>query len=197
MPGSSRTTRTIDWGNSYLVLGGRDELHQLAWKCWMVETMPIFSRKFCLRVPQHHQRLKRAFSDGFRWPPQNNFCKFGSWVGSNRDGNPSVTSQSLGEQRAIGAKWFWKSKYTVVKRLIELWVYRAALGDILPDCWNHFETRSVPIIKQRVYGSVSASVIWQRIVPAEAVLYISGWKIHAIAIVGLITASKSNSRDYR
>jgi phosphoenolpyruvate carboxylase len=52
-------------------------------------TLHYFQEVLFDAIPQLYQRLKHALKDSFKGltPPSNNFCKFGSWVGSDRDGN--------------------------------------------------------------------------------------------------------------
>ncbi len=74
-----------------------DELHQF--KPTVLDevdyTLHYFEEVLFDAVPQLSQRLKQALQGTFPSlkPPRNNFCYFGSWVGSDRDGNPSVTPE--------------------------------------------------------------------------------------------------------
>jgi phosphoenolpyruvate carboxylase len=72
-----------------------DELHQF--KPTVLDevdyTLHYFDEVLFTAVPQLSQRLQQSLKKAFPslQPPQNGFCRFGSWVGGDRDGNPSVT----------------------------------------------------------------------------------------------------------
>lgn len=72
-----------------------DELHQF--KPTVLDevdyTLHYFENVLFDVIPQLSLRLKQSLKSAFPSliPPRNNFCYFGSWVGSDRDGNPSVT----------------------------------------------------------------------------------------------------------
>ena len=72
-----------------------DELHQF--KPSVIDeveySLHYFQEVLFDAIPQLSVRLKQALNNAFPWlsPPRQNFCYFGSWVGADRDGNPSVT----------------------------------------------------------------------------------------------------------
>ena len=72
-----------------------DELHQF--KPSVLDevdyTLHYFDEVLCDALPQLSQRLQQALKANFPRikPPHNTFCRFGSWVGGDRDGNPFVT----------------------------------------------------------------------------------------------------------
>ena len=74
-----------------------DELHQF--KPSVLDevdfTLHYFDVVLFDTIPKLYQRICRALDGTFPQlrPPAHNFCRFGSWVGSDRDGNPSVTPQ--------------------------------------------------------------------------------------------------------
>ncbi|WP_026731590.1 phosphoenolpyruvate carboxylase [Fischerella sp. PCC 9605] len=92
-------------------------------------------------IPQLYKRFKYALASTFPWlePPSKNFCKFGSWVGADRDGNPSVTPeitwQTACYQRNIVIERYIQS----VKRLINLLSVSLHWSDVLPDLLESLE----------------------------------------------------------
>ena len=72
-----------------------DELHQF--KPTVLDevdyALHYFQQVLFDAMPQLQERLKTALSASYPdvVPPGDAFCTFGSWVGSDRDGNPSVT----------------------------------------------------------------------------------------------------------
>jgi phosphoenolpyruvate carboxylase len=94
-----------------------DELHQF--KPTVIDevdyTLHYFEEVLFDAIPLLSQRLSLALKQSFPHlkPPSNRFCRFGSWVGSDRDGNPSVTPKVTWEtacyQRGIVLKKYIKS----------------------------------------------------------------------------------------
>jgi phosphoenolpyruvate carboxylase len=94
-----------------------DELHQF--KPTVLDevdyTLHYFEEVLFDAIPKLSQRLNLALKQSFPHltPPSNRFCRFGSWVGSDRDGNPSVTPkitwQTACYQRGIVLKKYIKS----------------------------------------------------------------------------------------
>ena len=74
-----------------------DELHQF--KPSVLDevdyTLHYFEVVLFDALPQLYQRFERALKGTFPTlrPPRIDFCRFGSWVGADRDGNPSVTPE--------------------------------------------------------------------------------------------------------
>ncbi|WP_199248065.1 phosphoenolpyruvate carboxylase [[Phormidium] sp. ETS-05] len=74
-----------------------DELHQF--KPTVLDevdyALHYFTEVLFDTVPQLYLQLKKSLQASFPYlrPPRYNFCKFGSWVGADRDGNPSCTSE--------------------------------------------------------------------------------------------------------
>jgi len=74
-----------------------DELHQF--KPSVLDevdyALHYFQQVLFDAMPQLRQRIRRALASSYPdvQPPRDAFCTFGSWVGSDRDGNPSVTPE--------------------------------------------------------------------------------------------------------
>ncbi|MFM7086239.1 MAG: phosphoenolpyruvate carboxylase [Cyanobium sp.] len=74
-----------------------DELHQF--KPTVINevdyALHYFQQVLFEAMPQLRRRIRAALADSYPdvVPPRDAFCTFGSWVGSDRDGNPSVTPE--------------------------------------------------------------------------------------------------------
>ncbi len=74
-----------------------DELHQF--KPSVINevdyALHYFQQVLFNAMPQLRQRMRAALASSYPdvVPPRDSFCTFGSWVGSDRDGNPSVTPE--------------------------------------------------------------------------------------------------------
>ncbi len=94
-----------------------DELHQFKPKVLdeVDYSLHYFQEVLFDVIPQLAARLKQSLNASFPnlVAPTHNFCYFGSWVGSDRDGNPFVTPQVTWEtacyQRSIVIEKYLKS----------------------------------------------------------------------------------------
>lgn len=120
-----------------------DELHQF--KPTVLDevdyTLHYFQEVLFDAIPQLYQRFKQAMRISFpdMKPPSYNFCKFGSWVGSDRDGNPSVTPQ-ITWQTACYQRGMVLEKYIhSVRRLTDLLSLSLHWSDVLPNLLESLE----------------------------------------------------------
>ncbi|QYX32612.1 phosphoenolpyruvate carboxylase [Sphaerospermopsis torques-reginae] len=92
-------------------------------------------------IPQLYKRLKYSLKQTFPWlePPSKNFCSFGSWVGSDRDGNPSVTPEVTWKTACYQRKMVLERYIQSVKQLIELLSVSMHWSDVLPDLLESLE----------------------------------------------------------
>ncbi|MEH2183393.1 phosphoenolpyruvate carboxylase [Nostoc sp.] len=92
-------------------------------------------------IPQLYKRFKHTLSNTFPWlePPSKNFCSFGSWVGADRDGNPSVTPEITWKTACYQRKMVIGRYIQSVKNLIELLSVSMHWSDVLPDLLESLE----------------------------------------------------------
>jgi phosphoenolpyruvate carboxylase len=120
-----------------------DELHQF--KPTVLDevdyALHYFQQVLFDAIPLLYQRFQQAMKGSFpgMQPPRYHFCKFGSWVGSDRDGNPSVTPQ-VTWQTACYQRGLVLDKYLQsVRKLIELLSLSLHWSDVLPDLLESLE----------------------------------------------------------
>ncbi len=73
-------------------------------------------------IPQLYHRLSQHLKQAFPQltPPRYNFCKFGSWVGSDRDGNPAVTPEITWQTSCYQRNLVLEKYIEAIKKLIDL-----------------------------------------------------------------------------
>lgn len=120
-----------------------DELHQF--KPTVLDevdyTLHYFQEVLFDAIPQLYQRIKRALNATFPRlrPPRHNFCKFGSWVGSDRDGNPSVTPQVTWQTACYQRNVVLEKYAHSLRRLTSLLSLSLHWSDVLPDLLESLE----------------------------------------------------------
>lgn len=120
-----------------------DELHQF--KPTVLDeveyALHYFQEVLFNEIPQLHQRFKHALSSSFPRlnAPKHDFCKFGSWVGADRDGNPSVTSQVTWQTACYQRQMVLEKYIQSVKHLITLLSLSLHWSDVLPELLESLE----------------------------------------------------------
>jgi phosphoenolpyruvate carboxylase len=120
-----------------------DELHQF--KPTVLDevdyTLHYFQEVLFDAIPQLYQRFCRALHGTFPRlrPPSYNFCKFGSWVGSDRDGNPSVTPEITWKTACYQRNLVIEKYLGSVKHLTNLLSLSLHWSDVLPDLLESLE----------------------------------------------------------
>jgi phosphoenolpyruvate carboxylase len=120
-----------------------DELHQF--KPTVLDevdyTLHYFQEVLFDVIPQLYQRFRRALHSTYPrlHPPSYNFCKFGSWVGSDRDGNPSVTPEITWKTACYQRNLVLDKYIGSIKQLINLLSLSLHWSDVLPDLLESLE----------------------------------------------------------
>ncbi|MGF1478134.1 MAG: phosphoenolpyruvate carboxylase [Cyanophyceae cyanobacterium] len=120
-----------------------DELHQF--KPTVLDevdyALHYFETVLFEAVPQLSVRLKQALKQSFPSlrPPHNQFCQFGSWVGADRDGNPSVTPQVTWKTACYQRNLVLEKYLYSVRQLITLLSLSLHWSDVLPELLDSLE----------------------------------------------------------
>ena len=120
-----------------------DELHQF--KPTVLDevdyTLHYFQEVLFDAIPQLYQRLKASVESTFPHlhPPKHDFCKFGSWVGSDRDGNPSVTPAVTWETASYQRDLVLEKYIQSVRNLINILSPSLHWSDVLPELLESLE----------------------------------------------------------
>ncbi|MBF2078641.1 MAG: phosphoenolpyruvate carboxylase, partial [Synechococcales cyanobacterium T60_A2020_003] len=120
-----------------------DELHQF--KPTVLDevdyTLHYFNEVLFDIVPHLYHRFERALHSTFPRlrPPRPDFCKFGSWVGSDRDGNPSVTPEVTWKTACYQRSLVLQKYIQSVKNLTQLLSMSLHWSDVLPELLESLE----------------------------------------------------------
>ncbi|HLP90464.1 MAG TPA: phosphoenolpyruvate carboxylase, partial [Nostocaceae cyanobacterium] len=92
-------------------------------------------------IPELYKRFTYSLKQTFPWlePPSKDFCSFGSWVGSDRDGNPSVTPEVTWKTACYQRKMVLERYIWSVRKLIDLLSVSMHWSDVLPDLLESLE----------------------------------------------------------
>ncbi len=120
-----------------------DELHQFKPKVIdeVDYALHYFQEVLFDVIPQLYQRCRDALQSLSVEldPPHRNFCNFGSWVGSDRDGNPSVTPQVTWETACYQRSIVLKKYVAAVHHLQSFLSQSLHWSEVLPEVLESLE----------------------------------------------------------
>ncbi len=98
-------------------------------------TLHYFQEVLFDAIPVLYDRLERVLKHTFPSlrPPRCNFFRFGSWVGSDRDGNPSVTPDMTWQTACYQRRLVLDKYLTSIDQLSRLLSLSQYLSDVSPD----------------------------------------------------------------
>lgn len=120
-----------------------DELHQF--KPTVLDevdyTLHYFQEVLFEVIPQLYHRFRGALQTTFPGlnPPSYKFLQFGSWVGADRDGNPSVTPQITWKTACYQRNLVLEKYIQSVKHLINLLSLSLHWSDVMPELLESLE----------------------------------------------------------
>lgn len=120
-----------------------DELHQF--KPAVLDevdfALHFFKEVLFESIPQLSRRLQHAIANSFPHlqAPKNHFCRFGSWVGADRDGNPSVTPQVTWETACYQRGLVIEKYIGATEKLAGLLSVSLDWSDVLPELLDSLE----------------------------------------------------------
>jgi phosphoenolpyruvate carboxylase len=120
-----------------------DELHQF--KPTVLDevdyTLHYFQEVLFDAMPVLYDRLKQSMQRSFPnlQVPNYGFCRFGSWVGSDRDGNPAVTPQITWQTACYQRNMVLEKYVESIKKLIDLLSLSLHWSDVSSDLLESLE----------------------------------------------------------
>ncbi|HEY9879677.1 MAG TPA: phosphoenolpyruvate carboxylase [Leptolyngbyaceae cyanobacterium] len=124
-----------------------DELHQF--KPSVLDevdyTLHYFQVVLFEALPQLYQRFERALKSTFPHlqAPRHRYCRFGSWVGADRDGNPSVTPEVTWKTACFQRNLVLEKYVASIKNLTNLLSLSLHWSEVLPELLESLEQDQV------------------------------------------------------
>lgn len=120
-----------------------DELHQFKPEVLdeVEYTLHYFQEVLFETIPELSMRLRSGLKAAFQSiePPKATFCRFGSWVGADRDGNPSVTPSVTWQTACYQRDTILEKYLQALAKLGDLLSISLHWSEVLPDLLDSLE----------------------------------------------------------